>query len=177
MIVPLYTYEWYNSQDELHQGGKQNREVWVGERKSVVKLRIFKWRCCWCFKRFIAYEQDYLCEFCKTFWRRREPPALEEKSFSTNSHKWTHTQAKNIQIHIGLFLPGQIPLFISTLSIAISPVNEFPTIPSNITCEKELSFSQQYTCHFLYAYWRNKPSLHFSFPSHHLTTAISLVYG
>ena len=136
MIVPLYTYEWYNSQDELHKGGKQNREVWVGERKSVVKLRIFKWRCCWCFKRFIAYEQDYLCEFCKTFWRRREPPALEEKSFSTNSHKWTHTQAKNIQIHIGLFLPGQIPLFISTLSIAISPVNECPTIPSNITCEK-----------------------------------------
>ena len=27
-------------------------------------------------------------------------------------------------------------MFISTLSIAISPVNEFPAIPSNITCGK-----------------------------------------
>ena len=35
-----------------------------------------------------------------------------------------------------LFLPLQPPLFISTLSIAISPVNDFPAIPSNITCEK-----------------------------------------
>ena len=49
-----------------------------------------------------------------------------------------------------IFLPGQLSLFISTLSIAISPVNEVPAIPSNVTCKKFGVFVNiMYTFHLL----------------------------
>ena len=36
--------------------------------------------------------------------------------------------------------PGQFPSVIFTLSMAISPVYEFPTIPSNVTCKTLKAF-------------------------------------
>ena len=41
----------------------------------------------------------------------------------------------------GKGVPGQLPLVIFTLSIAISPVNEAPTIPSNVTYKRWTHFS------------------------------------
>ena len=65
-------------------------------------------------------------------------PILGSKNSNNNNSNNNNNNNNNIKnnIQIDLFLPGQFPLSISTLSIAISPVNEFPAIPSNITCEK-----------------------------------------
>ena len=58
-------------------------------------------------------------------------------SYARKSHfPSTKETARRLKMYIFFFLPRQLPLFISTLSIAISPVNEVPAIPSNITCEE-----------------------------------------
>ena len=68
---------------------------------------------------------------CTDEWRNWQDELREEKSFSKHKRNWS--QAKNVHF---FFLPRQLPLFISTLSIAISPVNEVPAIPSNVTCKE-----------------------------------------
>ena len=56
-------------------------------------------------------------------------------SYAWRSHiPSTKETARRLKLYI--FLPRQLPLFISTLSIAISPVNEVPAIPSNVTCKE-----------------------------------------
>ena len=70
---------------------------------------------------------------CTDEWRNWQDELRDEKSFSKHKRNWS--QAKNVYIYI-FFLPRQLPLFISTLSIAISPVNEVPAIPSNVTCKE-----------------------------------------
>ena len=37
--------------------------------------------------------------------------------------------------------PGQLPLDTVTSSMAMSPVKEYPTIPSNVNCKSEDGFS------------------------------------
>ena len=57
-------------------------------------------------------------------------------SYARKSHfPSTKETARRLKMYI-FFLPRQLPLFISTLSIAISPVNEVPAIPSNVTCKE-----------------------------------------
>ena len=59
-------------------------------------------------------------------------------SYANKSHfPSTKETGRRLKMYIFFFfLPRQLPLFISTLSIAISPVNEVPAIPSNVTCKE-----------------------------------------
>ena len=58
-------------------------------------------------------------------------------SYANESHfPSTKETGRRLKMYIFFFLPRQLPLLISTLSIAISPVNEVPAIPSNVTCKE-----------------------------------------